>query len=167
MKEMTSVATAVMTEDEKADVEKQMNAGPSNGTPQSVTSTPHVDSEIEPAKGSSGPCEKPPRNGAELPPHEQKKRPKLTPEQKRKLEELEERRREAMEERVKTLAEQLIERLRPYVHAKNPGKRDDPETLAFEERMKREAEDMKLESFGIEVCLCFFRFGSSLTNICL
>jgi len=37
------------------------------------------------------------------------------------------------------------------VEAKNPGDKDDPETIAFEHRMKREAEDLKLESFGVEL----------------
>jgi len=45
----------------------------------------------------------------------------------------------------------MIERLRPFVDAKHPGDKDDPETLAFEARMKREVEDLKLESFGVEL----------------
>lgn len=45
----------------------------------------------------------------------------------------------------------MIERLRPFVEAKDPGGANDPETMAFEEKMKREVEDLKLESFGIEL----------------
>ncbi|EIW79339.1 hypothetical protein CONPUDRAFT_74799 [Coniophora puteana RWD-64-598 SS2] len=56
-----------------------------------------------------------------------------------------------MEERVRMLTQKLIDRLRPIVEAKHPGEKDDPETKVFEERMKREAEDLKLESFGIEL----------------
>lgn len=37
------------------------------------------------------------------------------------------------------------------MHAENPGGKDDPETKAWEDKMKREAEDLKLESFGVEV----------------
>lgn len=156
MKEMTSVATTMMTDEERAEVEKQMNAGSSNGTSH-LTSTPHVDTETKTT--ATGSDEKSPIDGAESPTHEQhangKKRPKLTPEQKKKLEEMEAERKKVMEERVDTLTKQLIERLRPFVDAQNPGDRNDPETLLFEDRMRREAEDMKLESFGVEVCLPF------------
>jgi hypothetical protein len=81
----------------------------------------------------------------------QAKRQKMTPEQRAKLQELEKERRKAMEERIAYLTRKLIEVLRPFVEAKNPGDKDDPETIAFEHRMKREAEDLKLESFGVEV----------------
>ena len=37
------------------------------------------------------------------------------------------------------------------MEAKNPGDINDQETKAFEARMRTEAEDLKLESFGIEV----------------
>ena len=80
-----------------------------------------------------------------------KKRAKLTPEQKKKLQELDEERKRAMEERVETLAKKLVDRLRPFVEAKHPGDKDDPETKAFEARMRREADDLKLESFGVEL----------------
>ncbi|KAI0029187.1 X-domain of DnaJ-containing-domain-containing protein [Vararia minispora EC-137] len=91
-----------------------------------------------------------------------KTRAKLTPEQRAKLEERERERkkvdeehqkelRKAMEDRIKMLEQKLIERLRPYVDAKNPGAADDPETKAWELRMRMEAEDLKLESFGVEL----------------
>ncbi len=60
-----------------------------------------------------------------------------------------------MQERVETLTKKLIERLRPFVEAKKPGEKDDAETLAFEAKMRREVEDLKLESFGIEVSTIF------------
>ena len=59
----------------------------------------------------------------------------------------------AKEGKIETLAKQLIERLRPFVNAKHPGDRNDPDILAFEKKMKREAENMKLQSFGVEVFL--------------
>jgi len=159
MKEMTSVATTMMTEEEKAEVEKQMNIGNSNGTTQGLTSTPHVEPESKSTtttNGASGSDGKSPVDGTGPALQEQsgndKKRPRLTPEQKKKLEDMEAQRKKAMEERVETLTKQLIERLRPFVDAQHPGDRNDPETLVFEDKMKREAEDMKLESFGVEVC---------------
>lgn len=163
MKEMTSVATTMMTEEEKAEVEKQMNTGSSNGMTPGLTSTPHAEPEPKPmatANGASGSDEKSPVEGESSSPEHHKidkKRPKLTPEQRKKLEEMEAQRKKAMEERVGTLTKQLIERLRPFVDAKHPGERNDPETLAFEDKMKREAEDMKLESFGVEVCFSLAR----------
>lgn len=52
---------------------------------------------------------------------------------------------------VDMLAKKLIERIRPFVEAKHPGVSGDPETMAFTEKIKQEADDLKLESFGIEV----------------
>jgi hypothetical protein len=159
MKEMTSVATTMMTEEEKAEVEKQMNAGGSNGTTPGLTTTPHSETGPRPTSATDGPSGSGEKSSVEggdgtSPEHHRldKKRPRLTPEQRKKLEEMEAQRKKAMEERVETLTKQLIERLRPFVDAKHPGERTDPETLAFEDKMRREAEDMKLESFGVEVC---------------
>ena len=75
----------------------------------------------------------------------------MTAEQRAKLEELDAERRKAMETRIADLTQKLIERLRPFVEAKQPGNKDDPETVAFEGRIKREADDLKLESFGVEL----------------
>jgi hypothetical protein len=76
---------------------------------------------------------------------------KLTPEQKAKLQALEEEKEKAREARIDTLAKNLLMRIRPFVEAKNPGDANDPETVAFEKRQKTEAEDLKLESFGVEL----------------
>ena len=38
-----------------------------------------------------------------------------------------------------------------YLKSKNPGDKDDPETQIFERKMREEAEDLKLESFGVEL----------------
>jgi hypothetical protein len=74
-----------------------------------------------------------------------------TPEQRKKEAEQEEERRKTMEARIVRLTDKLIERLRPYVEASKPGNSGDSETVAFENRMKREADDLKLESFGVEI----------------
>lgn len=52
---------------------------------------------------------------------------------------------------MKELQDKLVQRIRPFVDAKNPGDINDPETKVFEARIRTEAEDLKLESFGIEV----------------
>jgi len=143
---------------EKAEVEKQMNAGNSNGTTPGLTTIAHSETEpklVPTTDGPSGSGDKFLAEGGDAVStgHHRidKKRSKLTPEQRQKLEEMEAQRKKAMEERVKTLTKQLIERLRPFVDAKDPGERTDPETLVFEDKMRREAEDMKLESFGVEL----------------
>jgi hypothetical protein len=80
-----------------------------------------------------------------------KKRPKLTPEQRAKLEAHDRERKRALEARVRMLTEKLVERLRPFVEAKSPGGAGDEETAAWEARMRREADDLKFESFGVEL----------------
>ncbi|KAH9992986.1 X-domain of DnaJ-containing-domain-containing protein [Russula compacta] len=80
-----------------------------------------------------------------------KKRSKMTPEQRAKLEEHERERKHALEARVRMLTEKLVERLRPFVDAKSPGGPGDAETVAWEARMRRDADDLKLESFGVEL----------------
>ena len=57
----------------------------------------------------------------------------------------------AEDEEIEILAKQLIERLRPFVNAKHPGSGNDLDVLAFVEKMKKEAENMKLEKYGVEV----------------
>jgi hypothetical protein len=185
MKEMTSVATTVMTEGEKAEVEKEMNtplsAGPSSpplvslpGTPppntqshtpaSAATPTPSVEAHAPENNATSPPLDASPVTDPGSPagtgtgtkpskphPDQAKRRAKLTPEQKAKLQEIDEERRKARQERIALLTTKLVERLRPFVEAERPGDKDDPETLAFEKKMRREAEDLKLESFGLEL----------------
>jgi X-domain of DnaJ-containing len=62
--------------------------------------------------------------------------------------------RKIMDERflqVAPLTAKLIKRLRPYVEAKHTGEEDVHATVAFVNMIKREAEDLKKESFGAEV----------------
>jgi hypothetical protein len=187
MKDMTSVATTMMTDEEKAEVEKTLNEkGDGTPTPPIAGSQSNLPS-ASPPRASSPPSEpangvplRPaePQHSSSLIPHEThsdtpsptpnatkdkdlkekekeaaRKRNKMTAEQKEKLREHEVARRKAMEARVAVLTTKLIERLRPFVEAKHPGDKDDPETLAFEKKMKKEAEDLKLESFGVEVSI--------------
>jgi hypothetical protein len=49
------------------------------------------------------------------------------------------------------LTEKLKDRIRPYVTSKTPGDKSDPEVKAWLLKIKTEAEDLKLESFGVEV----------------
>ncbi|KAF5316141.1 hypothetical protein D9619_006450 [Psilocybe cf. subviscida] len=207
MKDMTSVATTMMTDEEKAEIERQMNSPPSTPSvltdahkhaapvptagaahvgeqPSAVPATPTADASAHTATatsaapapaadtsaakgttevvahGTTSPTASttPPRPnvpGLMMTPAEKEAAKREAAarkaEQREKLREHERARRKAMEERVAMLTKKMLERLRPFVEAKHPGGKDDPETLAFEERMKREVEDLKLESFGIEL----------------
>ncbi|CAE6447120.1 unnamed protein product [Rhizoctonia solani] len=82
---------------------------------------------------------------------DKKGKSKLSPEQRKKLDELDQQRKKVMEDRIKTLTDKLKERIRPYVSAKNPGDTNDPEVKAWLGRIRTEAEDLKLESFGVEL----------------
>lgn len=93
----------------------------------------------------------PPTPGGSIPKDTGKKRPKLTPEQKQKIDAIGEERDKAMQKRIDELTEKLKERLRPYVESKHPGAPNDPECKAWEDKLRHEAEDLKLESFGIEL----------------
>ncbi|EGN96674.1 hypothetical protein SERLA73DRAFT_184800 [Serpula lacrymans var. lacrymans S7.3] len=188
MKEMTSVATTMMSEEEKADIERELNGGSPSAGPSSpmvthetpVPQLPHTPDHSTSARPPSQLNTTPPaltpvdeaskrtsqlsspspstasgKEAASMSPSKEqsppKKKHKLTPEQRKQLEDLEKERRRAMEERISTLTVKLLDRLRPFVEAKHPGEKDDPETLAFQAKMKREADDLKLESFGVEL----------------
>ncbi|KAG5643794.1 hypothetical protein DXG03_009617 [Asterophora parasitica] len=197
MKDMTSVATTMMTEEEKEEMEKQLNAdGPSGSTastppvahaphhadektaesayaPEHPTTAPHTPStphgphvarpdppttsslvvhgELDSSAASTSPSQSDKEKEKERQREAARKRAKISQEQKEKLREQEKERRKVMEARVAMLTQKMIERLRPFVEAKHPGDKDDPETIAFEKKMKREADDLKLESFGVEL----------------
>ncbi|KAL5492108.1 CAJ1_2 [Sanghuangporus weigelae] len=198
MKEMTNVASTVMTEEEKAALDRDMKAShgqsPGGATPttlpqdqeQAAASTATTDEKAAPADGnahaptssrpqtattshnqglhvSPGASPAPSPSTSPAPPdaykssasvddlRKKKGKQKLTPEQRQKLEELETERRKAMEERVKILTQKLIDRVRPFIDAERPGDPNDPETIAFTKKIQLEADDLKLESFGVEL----------------
>lgn len=71
----------------------------------------------------------------------------LTKEQQEKLDAYERERRKAREERVDTLAKKLVDRISIWTET---DKRPDV-TKAFEEKTRLEVENLKMESFGIEI----------------
>ena len=185
MKDLTSAATSMMTDEAKADMEKEMNSGKPSGSFVS-SATSDIKSEAPPVTPSSQSTTPPvthddksstPGSTSQIVPHGSTPPPAPVPapivtaadrdrerreaaqrkaEQREKLREHERARRKAMEQRVAMLTKKMIERLRPFVEAKDPGGNDDPESTAFAEKMKLEVEDLKLESFGVEVFLDFF-----------
>lgn len=76
-----------------------------------------------------------------------KKKGGLTKEQREKLEAYERERRRQREERVDTLAKKLVDRLSVWTET---DKRPEV-THAFQEKTKLEVENLKMESFGIEI----------------
>lgn len=205
MKEMTSVATTVMSEEERAELDSEIrsNAGvspsvsgvmtppesqptPASPTPNGASlhpdaaTTSQSDAQLpsHPAAHSSssshsrlsthGEPDKPPSPGdvsnekGKADVRAKRGRGKLTPEQKQKLADLDQERRKAMEERINSLTQKLIDRIRPFVEAAHPGEKDDPETIVFQQRMQREADDLKLESFGVEVRIVLHSLNSEL-----
>ncbi|KAF8587928.1 DnaJ-domain-containing protein [Ramaria rubella] len=171
MKEMTSVASTMMTAEEKAELEQELRGEGASPSVTPAPSTPTIESDAPKDKAASEPhdhkgehatgslsvtnADSPTPSSSskeiDLKDMKERRKQKPTPEQKKKLDALEKERREAMEKRVKELQHKLIERLRPLVEARNPGHPDDSETKAFEARMQKEADDLKLESFGVEL----------------
>ncbi|KIW61846.1 hypothetical protein PV05_01916 [Exophiala xenobiotica] len=76
-----------------------------------------------------------------------KKKGGLTKEQREKLEAYERERRKAREDRVDTLAKKLVDRISIWTETDKG-----PEvTAAFQEKTRLEVENLKMESFGIEI----------------
>ena len=183
MKDMTTVANTMLSEEEKAELEANGGSHISPSSSASTSADPHPNGRFaqptgKPATASSasaaatpghlsaslvhhasssddaGSSPPTPVSGspppASTPPHA-KKRSKMTPEQRAKIEALDRERKRALEARVEMLSKKLVERLRPFVEAKNPGMAGDEETGAWEARMRREADDLKFESFGVEL----------------
>ncbi|XP_006461838.1 hypothetical protein AGABI2DRAFT_193217 [Agaricus bisporus var. bisporus H97] len=154
MKEMTNAATNAMSEEEKAEIERQLNQQHNGGSfhPQHVTNEPHADPQPSTSGSTTAPSESKGSHSPTLkdPAQAHAQREKLRQQREKMRQEAEERRK-AMKERVKNLSQKLIERLRPYVEAKEPGGLNDPETKAWLTKIDKEAEDLKLESFGVEL----------------
>jgi hypothetical protein len=153
----------MMTDEEKVDLEKEMNSskpggnlissGTSDTKSEAPSVTPSLHDDNPSAPGSTSPSVLPPAPTAADKDRERREAAQRKAEQREKIREQDKARRKAMEERVAMLTKKMIERLRPFVEAKDPGGSEDPESTAFAEKMKREVEDLKLESFGVEVFL--------------
>lgn len=77
---------------------------------------------------------------------------KLTPEQRKQMDALADERRQNEIERIHQLTEKLRERLRPFVQSASPGDANDVECQRWQKRMQEEIDDLKGQSFGIELC---------------
>jgi len=180
MKDMTKASEIVMTEEEKAELEKTMRAesAAANGEQVSTpveegekpaasatasgatpTLTPSASSTaVGSSTADSSSAAAPSGTGSSSEVHlasgassKPGGRNKLTAEQKQKLSEFEREKEAEKEKRVSDLTKKLKDRIRPFVEARNPGDKDDSETQIWMKRMSEEAEDLKLESFGVEL----------------
>ncbi|TFK29661.1 DnaJ-domain-containing protein [Coprinopsis marcescibilis] len=170
MKDMTSMATTMMSDEEKAEIERQLNAHKEEDQLRHVTNAPHEPASAaagaagfkagaglsaagaaSPVPGSAAASTNGDVVSAEAIAAERERERLRRLEQREKLREQEEKRRKVMQERVADLTKKLVERLRPFVEAKDPGGKGDLETQTFEAKMRKEAEDLKLESFGVEL----------------
>ncbi|WFD33042.1 hypothetical protein MSPP1_004099 [Malassezia sp. CBS 17886] len=134
----------IMTDEEREEMERQMSehAKTANSATENIAGT---DGEAGTA-GEAGDA----AVAAGSSKHERHKH-KLTAEQRQKLEALEKEKAEKEKKRIADLTQLLKDRIRPFVESKNPGDPEDPETTLFSKKMHEEAEDLKLESFGIEL----------------
>ncbi|CEL61723.1 putative J domain-containing protein C4H3,01 OS=Schizosaccharomyces pombe (strain 972 / ATCC 24843) GN=SPAC4H3.01 PE=1 SV=1 [Rhizoctonia solani AG-1 IB] len=181
LKEMTNAAEVMMTDEERAVAEADPNgpSSPSPAAAAgAATVPPGVDAATTPSQfnnaGAPPPsttpeaAPQPTRTDSGMIKHEgsgsatptgaggaagkdKKGKSKLSPEQRKKLDELDLQRKKVMEERIKTLTDKLKERIRPFMTAKNPGETNDPEVKAWLGKIRTEVEDLKLESFGVEL----------------
>lgn len=79
--------------------------------------------------------------------NKEKKRAGMTKEQREKLAEYERERAKAREERVKALTDKLLDRLSVWTETD----KGNDVTKAFQEKMRLEVENLKMESFGIDI----------------
>ncbi|KAJ1032923.1 hypothetical protein NDA16_000202 [Ustilago loliicola] len=162
IKDFGKASEIMMTEEEKEELEAQMKAehkkaNPTSEGPAAVDAT-KTDLPSEAKTAGDAAAQKAAEAGATTEEiaeakrkEDAKQKQKLTPEQKAKLEEFEKEKEENERKRVEDLAQKLKDRIRPFVEARKPGDKDDSETQIFERKMKEEAEDLKLESFGVEL----------------
>jgi len=163
LKDFGKASEILMTEEEKAEADAALRASQTDGAPAPSAAPQQGTLEAEKKEGAAemsagaaaaaagaSPAE---AAKAEQKADEKKKsdRAKLTPEQRAKLDELEQEKEKAEKERIEDLTRKLKDRIRPFVEARSPGDANDSETQIFERKMREEAEDLKLESFGVEL----------------
>lgn len=142
IKDFSRASEILMTDEEREEIERQMNEQLKSG-PDTVTGAEGA--KPEGAAGSESGAT------ASVGSKSEKHKHKITAEQRQQLEAFEKEKAEKERQRVEDLTQKLKDRIRPFVQAKNPGDPADSETQLFAKKMREEAEDLKLESFGVEL----------------
>jgi len=140
-----SFQPAASTGDRKTDHLASSTTSASGTSTPSTSTTAALGSELHKHSGQPGSID--PSSGKPS-----KQSAKLTPEQRKQMDALAEERRKNEMERIQMLTNKLKDRVRPFVQSKNPGDPNDPECKRWEEKMREEIEDLKGESFGLELC---------------
>lgn len=148
IKDFGRASEIMMTDEEREEMERQMNEHLKSPTTDTVTGATDESGEANPASSTSESQSQVASSSASK---AERQKHKLTPEQRKKLDEFEKEKIEKEQKRITELTEKLKDRIRPFVNARNPGAEDDNETKIFTKRMREEAEDLKLESFGVEL----------------
>jgi len=147
----TAPATGVPSDDRKTSVfTSTVNTPASDETVSHGHMTLHSSTPPPPMTGTS--ADKQADVGEAARKNEKKNaKARMTAEQREKLAALDAEKEKAREARINTLAKELTTYIRPFVDAKHPGEASDAETVAFEKKTRVEAEDLKFESFGVEL----------------
>ncbi|KAI3625126.1 hypothetical protein CBS9595_000487 [Malassezia furfur] len=144
IRDFSKASEIMMSDEEREELERQMRE---HNKP---TDTIHGEGTAAAAEASAG-KDAESAAAAVAGKEKDKGKHKMTPEQKEKLEAFEKEKAEKEKKRIEDLTQKLKDRIRPFVEAKSPGDPDDSATQQFTKHMKEEAEDLKLESFGVEL----------------
>lgn len=151
IKDFSKASEIMMTDEEREELERQMKEH---------SKSPQETIHHEESKDAKEPKDAKPESESESAAssaaaaagkEKEKGKSKLTAEQREKLEAFEKEKAEKEKKRIEDLTQKLKDRIRPFVEAKDPGSPEDPATQQFTKQMKEEAEDLKLESFGVEL----------------
>ncbi|KAG8909279.1 hypothetical protein FRC00_010392, partial [Tulasnella sp. 408] len=160
---MKEYVQATTTEDEKAELDKEKAVGSSaeagflppstKGDDFSASSAASSDTESDstgsqPPPYTVTPESETPGKGRREDELDKKGKAKLIPQRERKLEAES---KKAKQERIAMLTKKLVERIQPMIQAENPDDMSDPEVKAYITKTTQEAEELELESFGVEL----------------
>ncbi|PKI83869.1 hypothetical protein MVES_002185 [Malassezia vespertilionis] len=147
----------MMSDEEREELEKQLREQSKGDKEASGTQTVETASEAKGEdsnlgdKASGKASDKDGAVAAASKESKEKHKHKMTTEQREKLANFEKEKEEKEKKRIEDLTQKLKDRIRPFVNAKSPGDPEDSETQLFQKKMRDEAEDLKLESFGVEL----------------
>merc|ERR1711939_1276813 len=158
-KDFSKAMDISMTEEEKETMKAEMAAGGPGAGAATVQADATSASPAAPASAVDGgvpAAGAPDASGGSKSGKPAKHSNKLTAEQRKQMDELASERRKAELERITVLTNKLKDRIRPYTQATLGNTSDlemqKVETQRWENRIKEEIEDLKGESFGLELC---------------
>ena len=118
IKDFGRASEIMMTDEEREEMERQMNEHLKSPTTDTVTGASDESGEANPATSASESQSQVASSNASK---AERQKHKLTPEQRKKLDEFEKEKVEKEQKRITDLTEKLKDRIRPFVNARNPG----------------------------------------------